>query len=63
MCVTELAFLSVDLRKQIASMYLLESYFLDFVEPPSQHALNRNSTDIGDPPVDSLVSESTSKLR
>ena len=37
------------LKKELASIHLFELHFLNFVEPPSPHALNRNSTDIGEP--------------
>ena len=63
MCVTELTILSVGLKKEFASIHSFELHFLNFVEPPSPHALNRNSTDVDEPPTDSLLSESTFPLR
>ena len=62
-CATELTILSVSLKKELASIHLFELHFLNFVEPPSPHALNRNSADADEPPTDSLLSESTSPLR
>ena len=43
-------------------MYLFQLHFLNFVETPSPHALNRNSTDIDEPQTDSLLYESTLPL-
>ena len=41
----------MGLKKEFARMHLLELHFLNFVEPPSPHALNRNSTDVDEPPT------------
>ena len=53
----------MDLKKEFGSVHLFELHFLNFVEPPSPHALNRNSADIDEPPTDSVLSESASSLR
>ena len=62
MCVTELTILSVGSKKELVSIHLFEMHFLIFVELLSTHALNRNSTDVDEPPNDSGLSESASRL-
>ena len=59
---TELTILSVGLKKKFASMHLFKLCVLNFFESPFPHALNRDFTDIEEPPIDSLLSESTSPL-
>ena len=53
----------MGLKKELASIHLFELHFLNFLEPASRHTLNRNSTDVYQSLIDSLLSESTSPLR
>lgn len=39
-------------------MNLVELQFLNFIEPPAPHALNRDSTEVEIPPTNSILSES-----
>ena len=41
----------MGLKKEFASMHLFELHYFSFIEPPSPHALNRNSTDVDGPPT------------
>ena len=50
-------------KKKLASMNLVELQFLNFIEPPAPHALNRDSTEVEIPPTNSILSESTLPLR